>query len=129
MNEQKRLLLMILNQLGVTYQYKCIGSYDVYFCRYKGVTFSISAHGKSLNMNKYLGDYPIDIQKGILCLGENAKKKGYDIVLVDDNGEKHIGLNIICSSHVDKQQLFFNICNFLQIICGEKFLKTKVMVV
>ena len=124
MNEQKRLLFMILNRLGITYQYKRIGIYDVYLCRYSGVEFSISGNGNRVNMNKYIGAYPIDIQNGIFCLGENAKKKGCDIVFVDDNGEKHVGLN---SSYTDKQRLFLNICCFLQMISVGKFLKTKVM--
>ena len=80
MNEQKRLLLMFLSRLGITYQYKCMGTYDVYFCRYDGITFSISTHGKSVSMNKYLGAYSSKQQNTIFCLGENAKKKGYDIV-------------------------------------------------
>lgn len=79
-------------------------------------------------MNKYIGAYPIDIQNSILGLGENAKKKGYNVVFVDDNGEKHIGLNMICSSCKDKQQLFLNICYFLQIISVGNFLQTKLMV-
>ena len=127
MNEQRRLLLMFLSRLGITYQYKCMGTYDVYFCRYDGITFSISTHGKSVSMNKYLGAYSSKQQNTIFCLGENAKKKGYDIVYVDDSDEKHIGLNMIYSFHTDKQQLFLNICCFLQIISVEKFLKTKVM--
>ena len=127
MNEQKRLLFMILNHLGITYQYKRIGIYDVYLCRYSGVEFSISGNGNRVNMNKYIGAYPIDIQNSIFCLGENAKKKGYDVVFVDDNVEKHIELNMICSSYTDKQQLFLNICYFLQIISVGKFLQTKSM--
>lgn len=76
-------------------------------------------------MNKYIGTYPIDIQNSIFCLGQNAKKRGYGITFVDDNGEKHI--NMICSSYTDKQQLFLNICYFLQIISVGKFLQTKSM--
>ena len=85
-------------------------------------------NGNRVNMNKYIGAYPIDIQNSIFCLGENAKKKGYDVVFVDDNVEKHIGLNMICSSYTDKQQLFLNICYFLQIISVGKFLQTKSLV-
>lgn len=125
MNEQKRMLRMILYQLGITYQYKCIGTRDVYFCRYGEVTFSILINGQNMNMNKYLGHYSSDQQNTVFCLGQNAKQKGYDIVLIDDNGEKHIGLNVLCSWHTDKQQLFFSICYFLQIISIEKFLQIK----
>lgn len=128
MNEQKRLLFMILNRLGITYHYKRIGIYDIYLCRYSGVKFSISGNGNRVNMNKYIGDFSIDIQNSILGLVENAKKKGCDVVFEDDNGEKHIGLNMICSSYKDKQQLFLNICYFLQIISVGKFLETKLMV-
>lgn len=124
MDEKKRLLFIILSRLGVTYQYKRIGICDVYFCRYAGVEFSIIGNGDRVTMNKYIGCYSIDLQKTILYLGKNAKKKGCDIVFVDDNGEKHVGLN---SSYTDKQRLFLNICCFLQMISVGKFLKTKVM--
>lgn len=117
MNEQKRLLLMILNRLEVAYKYKCIGTHDVYFCRYAGATFSIFTNGQSVSMNKYLGTYSLDQQNTIFCLAESVKQKGYNIVLVNDNGEKHIGLNMICSSQPDRIQNFFtNFCYFIQFL-------------
>lgn len=126
MNEQKKLLLMILDRLGVTFQFKCIGIHDVYFCRYAGAAFSIFTNGQSVNMNMHLGTYSTEQQNAILGSAESVKKKGYNIVLAN-NDEKHIGLNVICSSHPDIHKMFFSICYFLQIISVEKFLQAKVM--
>lgn len=125
MKEQRKAMLMILHRLGVTYQYKHLGTHDVYFCNYQGNTFSISINGQHMNMNKFLGYYSADQQSAIFRLGKNVIEKGYDVILIDDNGEQHIGVDMVYSSKKDQQQLFYSICYFLQIISCGRFLQIK----
>ena len=66
MNEQKKRLPIILNRLKITYKYKHIGAYEIFFCRHGEITFSISVHKESVTMSKYLGAYSIDQQNRIL---------------------------------------------------------------
>lgn len=125
MNEQKRrLLLIILNRLRITHRYKQIGAYEIYFCRYNEITFTISAYGESVTMSKYLGVYSIDQQNRILSFAKSVQEKGYNLRIDDDNSEKHVEMGCL---NTDKQQLFFGVCCFLQIITGGKFLQLKLM--
>lgn len=125
MNEQRKGMLMILHRLGVTCQYKHLGTHDIYFCSFEDNTFSISVNGQHVNMNKFLGYHSLDQQNAIFRLAKNVIQKGQDVMLIDNHGEKHIGLNVVYSSERDRKQLFYSICYFLQIISCGTFLQTK----
>lgn len=116
MNEQKKRLPIILNRLKITYKYKHIGAYEIFFCRHGEITFSISVHKESVTMSKYLGAYSIDQQNRILCLGKRAKAEGYDFEIINDNEERHIEMTC---SYTDSWHLFFSVCRFLYIISGK----------